>query len=165
MKQLIGYSILILILSISAVSCAVLPGQTGGPRESKWCPPPEGTKSFICTKSAEAGVVPEQVYGWIFSATAIAAVTDVADITWICEFKKKVDARYLRLYPLSYDSAIAEIIAELKVVKDPRKVLLINSILNQNLSLYASPDLVDAYDDLMLRAGSVKFDKDMMCTQ
>ena len=165
MKKLL---FVLLAITIVLPGCAAYERMTdpnAPPPVSNYCPPPEGTKSFICEKSAELKITPEQAYGWIFSASAIAVVTDITDIAWICEFKEKIDQRYLRMYPLSYDSALAEVISELKLVDDPRKVLLIKNILNQNLYLYSSPALIDPYDDLMLRAGSIRFDRDMMCEE
>jgi len=153
-KYLAAILLVIMVLSVSCATTAPV---------SKVCPPPENKPSFICTKSAELKVTPEQVYGWIFSATAIAAVIDIADIDTICAFKKKISVWYVDVYPITYDSVIAKALEELKLIDDPRKVALIKSILNQNITMYASPQLIDEYDDWMVRAGSNKFDLDMGC--
>ena len=135
----------------------------GAAQLSKVCPPPEGKTSWICDKSAEAGVTPEQVYGWIFSATALAAVADVVKISWVCEFKQEISDWYVDMHPLTYDAVINKVIQEANLLKDPQKLLLIKSILNQNLTLYSSPAVIGEYDDWLLRAGSNKFDRDMFC--
>lgn len=155
MRTTLKFSIIILVGAF-LISCIA-------PQPSKVCPPPDGKESWVCDKSAQLEVTPEQIYGWIFSASAIAAVTDVAEIQWICDFKKKIADWYVKVYPVSYDSVINKIIEELKLVKDPRKVLLIKNILNQNLVLFSNTGLIKEYDDWMMRAGSNKFDMDMMC--
>ena len=86
---------------------------------SKVCPPPDGKQSWICEKSEQAGVTPEQVYGWIFSASAIGAITDVTSIEWLCEFKGKISDWYVEVYPVSYDSVINKVIKEMKLIDDP----------------------------------------------
>ena len=147
---------LLLIICFMVVSCmAAAP--------SKVCPPLNGEKSWICEKSIKSDITPEQVYGWIFSASAIAAVTDVAEIGEICAFKKKIDDWYMSVRPVSYDAIIDKVLEELKLLKDARKILLIKNILNQNVMMYSNWQLVDDYDDWMLRAGSAKFNRDMMC--
>ena len=89
-----------------------------GNQVSQVCPAPEGQASWICEKSAEAKVTPEQVYGWIFSASAIAAISDVAEIQEICDFKKEVAQWYVDVYPVTYDSVISKVIEEMKLIKD-----------------------------------------------
>ena len=150
--------IVLLFIALFMAGCGMIAQQP-----SKVCPPPDGQESWICDKSAQLEVTPEQVYGWIFSATAMAAITDVASIKEICEFKAKIDKWYLKMYPVSYDALIQEVVRQLNIIDDPQKVLLIKNILNQNLVMYSSPALIKAYDDWMLRAGSNRFNQDMMC--
>jgi len=134
-------------------------------KPSEVCPPPEGQESWICDKSAELGVTPEKVYGWIYSATAIAAITEVAKIEDICEFEQKIADWYVVTSPISYESIIAQIVKEMKLIDDPRKFLLIKNILSENLIDYSSPMIVKPYDDWMLKAGHNKFQRDMLCDQ
>ena len=127
------------------------------------CPAPEGKESWICEKSIEADIMPETVYGWIFNANAILILADRVEFQEVCDFKKEISDWYLKMYPVSYDSVINEAIARTKLFKDPKKVILMKSMLNENLSMYASPELIYDYDDWIMRAGSRKFDQQMMC--
>jgi len=128
------------------------------------CPPPQGQESWICEKSTDLNVSPEKVYGWIYSAAAIGAIADQVEIQEVCKFKHKIDKWYISVYPVSYDSAISKVLEEANLLKDPKKILLMKNIFNQNLEMYSSPELIDKYDDWMLRAGSNKFERDMLCS-
>ena len=84
-------------------------------------------------------------------------------IEWICDFKKEISNWYVDVYPVTYDTVINKVVQEMKLIEDPRKLLLIKNIINQNMALYSSPALIGEYDDWLLRAGSNRFDRDMMC--
>lgn len=145
-----------LILGIFLMGCAAR-------QPSQVCPPPENQPSWLCQKSAELDITLEQTYGFIFSASAISVVTDLVERQWICDFKKKISDWYVETYPITYDSVIQKVIIELKLLKDQDKILLIKNILNQNMALYSSASMIGEYDDWLLRAGSNKFDQDMLC--
>ena len=89
---------IILILMTMFISCV-------GRQPSRVCPPPEGQESWLCDRSAQLDITLEEVYGFIFSTSAISAVTDLVKREWICDFKKKIADWYLKLYPnITYDS-------------------------------------------------------------
>ena len=70
---------------IFVTACATIPVQNPVcPQEDSW----------ICEKSAELGVQPEQVYGWIYDAAAIAAITDVI----ILRIRKRIRNEKMRLH-------------------------------------------------------------------
>ena len=122
--------------------------------------PQEG--SWICEKSEEIGVQPEQVYGFIYNAAAIAAITDVVKMKDICAFEKEVADWYVKIYPISYDALIGTVLSR-ALSYDKEKTLLIKNILNQNLVAYKSPKLISEPDDIILRKGHVAFRNDMLC--
>jgi len=149
MKKIIGF----IIVSIFLVACATIPIQDPVcPQEGSW----------ICEKSLELGVQPEEVYGWIYDTIAIAAITDVVELKEICEFEQGIADWYVRMYPVSYDAFITEIFAEI-VSLDPVKMILIKNIMNRRLVAYKSPTLISEVDDIILRKGHVAFQRDMMC--
>jgi hypothetical protein len=123
--------------------------------------PKEG--SFICAQSEKMGVQPETVYGWIYSATAIAAVSDVMSIKEICDFEQKIANWYVSFYPVSYDSIISKVVEEVGLIDDPKKAILIKNILNQYLILYSNKEFISAADDEILKKGHSKFRSDMLC--
>jgi len=123
--------------------------------------PKEG--SWICEQSERMDVQPETVYGWIYSASAIAAVSDVASIEEICNFEKKIADWYVEVYPVSYDSLISFVATQTGLIKDAKKAMLIKGILNQYLTLYKSEEFISPADDDILRKGHAKFRKDMFC--
>jgi hypothetical protein len=147
-----------LILALSVVlllaSCATIPIQNPVcPQEDSW----------ICEKSAELGVQPEQVYGWIYDAAAIAAITDVVKIQDLCEFEQEIADWYLKVFPtISYTNFINEILFRITRY-DTQTIMLITNILNRNLLAYNSPQLISAADDIILRKGHVQFRQDMLC--
>jgi hypothetical protein len=146
-----------LILALSVVlllaSCATIPIQDPVcPQEGSW----------ICQKSAELGVQPEQVYGWIYDAAAMAAITDVVKIQDLCEFEKKIADWYVEFYPMSYESFINKMLF-LAYDYNTQKMALILNILNRNFVDYKSPQLISAADDIILRKGHVAFRRDMLC--
>lgn len=138
---------------------ALLIGCTTMPIQNPVCPQ-EG--SWICEKSAELGVEPEHVYGWIYDATAIAVITDVVELNEICNFEKDIADWYNRMYPVSYDTFINEVFFKLSSFS-PQKMILIKSILNRNFVAYRSPELISTADDIILRKGHTQFRNDMLC--
>jgi len=146
-----------IILSLSIVlfliSCATIPVQNPVcPQEGSW----------ICEKSAELGVQPEQVYGWIYDAAAMAALIDIVDIQELCEFEQKIADWYVEFYPFSYDVLIGQITAEM-MSYPPEKMLLIKNILNRNIMAYSSPLIISEPDDIIFKKGHVAFRRDMLC--
>ncbi len=118
--------------------------------------------SWICEKSAEVGIHPETVYGWMFSAAAVGAISDIVEIKELCAFEKEIADFYVREYPVSYTSLIDEGIRRADF-KEPEKAILIKNILNQNLTMYSSAELISESDDLILRRGHTAFRRDMLC--
>ena len=146
-----------IILSLSIVlflvSCATIPVQNPVcPQEGSW----------ICEKSAELGVQPEQVYGWIYDAAAMAALIDIVDIQELCEFEQKIADWYVEFYPFSYDVLIGQITAKM-MSYPPEKMLLIKNILNRNIMAYSSPLIISEPDDIIFKKGHVAFRRDMLC--
>jgi hypothetical protein len=130
---------------------------------SKVCPPPEGQESWLCEKSAELDITLEQVYGWIYTPVATGVVFDKLDRQEICDFDSEISDWYIRNYPFSYDRLIMEIFTQLKAIDDPMKLALLSNIINRNLNLYSSPELIKAYDDQLIRAGNNQFRMDFYC--
>ena len=120
------------------------------------------TDSWICEQSHKAGIEPENVYGWLFSAAAIAAIQDTDNITVICGFEGDIADWYDRVSPISYDSLIDEMLMRSDLFKDPRQTILVKRIINENVMLYESPELIKEDDDLLLRKGHSKFRRDML---
>ena len=149
MKKLI----LALCVVVLLASCATVPIQNPVcPQEGSW----------ICQKSAELGVQPEQVYGWIYDAAAIAAITDIVKIQDLCEFEQNIADWYVQMYPVSYESFINKMLF-LAYNYDTQKMALILNILNRNFVDYKSPELISEPDDIILRKGHVQFRRDMLC--
>jgi len=149
MKKLIGF----IIVSIFLVACATVPIQNPVcPQEGSW----------ICEKSAELGVQPEEVYGWIYDTIAIAAISDVVKLKEVCKFEQEIADWYVRMYPISYDAFITEMFSKISDL-DPQKMMLIKNIINRRLVTYRSPALISEVDDIILRKGHVAFQRDMMC--
>ena len=146
-------SILALSIVLFLVSCAAVPIQNPVcPQEGSW----------ICEKSAELGIQPEQVYGWIYDAMAIAIVTDIVEIQEICLFEQMIADWYSGLYPMSYDNFIGMILKKITKL-DPQKMILIKNIINKNFVAYSSPALISEADDIILRKGHMAFRQDMLC--
>ncbi len=118
--------------------------------------------SFICETSRNNDIEPEHVYGWIFSASAVAAIIEPEAQELLCEFSAELGDWYVRLFPVSYESVLVEIAAMLKNL-DNRQVKLLKSILNANLDIYSSPLIITPADDFIMRAGNNKFQADMFC--
>ena len=149
MKKLIGF----IIMSLLIVACATVPIQNPVcPQEGSW----------ICEKSAELGVQPEEVYGWIYDTIAIAAISDVVKLKEVCKFEQEIADWYVRMYPISYDAFITEMFSKISEL-DPQKMILIKNIINRRLVAYRSPALISEVDDIILRKGHVAFQRDMMC--
>ena len=143
----------LIITSIFLVSCATIPVQNPVcPQEGSW----------ICEKSLELGVQPEEVYGWIYDATTIAVISDVVKLKEICEFEQEIADWYVKMYPISYDTFITEMFSKISSL-DPQKMMLIKNIINRRLVAYRSPVLISEADDIILRKGHVAFQRDMMC--
>jgi len=122
--------------------------------------PQEG--SWICEQSEKLNIQPETVYGWIYTASAVAAISDVIEIKEICDFERDVASHYVRMWPMSYSSFIDAVIGITDSM--PReKMILIKNIINRNLIQYRSPELVSEADDIILRKGHVAFRRDMAC--
>ena len=119
--------------------------------------------SWICEQSEKIGVNPETVYGWVFSAAAIAAVSDIVEVKEICDFEQEIADFYVREYPISYASFVDEAIRRADFIDEPEKAILIKNILNQNLLQYHNPELISNADDMILRRGHAAFRKDMLC--
>jgi len=147
-----------IILSLSIVlflvSCATIPVQNPVcPQEGSW----------ICEKSAELGVQPEQVYGWIYDAAAIAAITDVVKIQDLCEFEQEIADWYNKVFPvISYTDFINEILYRITRY-DTQTIILITNILNRNLLAYNNTQSISLADDIILKKGHVAFRRDMLC--
>ena len=147
-----------IILSLSIVlfliSCATIPVQNPGcPQEGSW----------ICQKSAELGVQPEQVYGWVYDAAAIAAITDVVKIQDLCEFEQEIADWYNKVFPvISYTDFINEILYRITRY-DTQTIILITNILNRNLLAYNNIQSISLADDIILKKGHVAFRRDMLC--
>ena len=122
--------------------------------------PQEG--SWICTKSAELGYEPEQVYGWIYNAAAIGALTDIVKIQELCEFEQKIADWYLEFYPFSYDALIDQMLSQ-TLKYDTKKMLLIKNMLNKNFIMYRSPAIITPPDDIIFKKGHAQFRRDMLC--
>lgn len=122
--------------------------------------PQEG--SWICEKSAELNIYPETVYGWVYSAAAVAAISDVVKIKEVCDFEAEVAAFYARAWPVSYGSLVDKII-RITDVMPAEKAALIKNIINVNLVQYKSYELISEADDIILRKGHVAFRRDMAC--
>jgi len=118
--------------------------------------------SWICEQSEKLGVQPETVYGWIYSAAAVGAISDVIEIKEICDFEKRIANFYQDAWPVSYMSLVDEVIRTTEFM-DPEKALLIKNIINVNLIQYKSPELISVADDAILRKGHVAFRRDMAC--
>jgi len=141
------------IVSIFLVACATVPIQDPVcPQEGSW----------ICEKSLELGVQPEEVYGWIYDTIAIAAISDVVKLKEVCKFEQEIADWYVRMYPISYDAFITEMFSKISSL-DPQKMMLIKNIINRRLVAYKSPALISEADDIILRKGHVAFQRDMMC--
>ena len=149
---------LICVISVLLlVSCAIAP-----PKDPV-CSKVEGN-SFICEKSHELGVEPEQVYGWIYSPTALAVVANKVSINDVCEFEQKVADWYDSIYPdVSYMDVIKHITGEIKLIADPQKQILLMNILNPYLNAYNSVLSISQADDTILRKGHTRFRRDMLC--
>ena len=149
MKKLISF----IIASIFLVACATVPIQNPVcPQEGSW----------ICEKSVELGVQPEEVYGWIYDTIAIAAISDVVKLKEVCKFEQEIADWYVKMYPISYDAFITEMFSKISEL-DPQKMMLIKNIINRRLVAYRSPALISEVDDIILRKGHVAFQRDMMC--
>ena len=149
-----------LLSTIAILSMLIVFGCAGmQPIQNPVCPQ-EG--SFICEKSAELGVQPEQVYGWIYDAAALAALTDIVKIQELCDFEQKIADWYVQYYPFSFDVLIGQITAEM-LSYPPEKMRLIKNIMNRNLVAYSSPQIIMEPDDIIFRKGHVAFRKDMLC--
>ena len=146
-----------LILALSAVlllaSCATVPIQNPVcPQEGSW----------ICDRSAQLGIQPEQLYGWIYDAAVVAAVTDVVEIQELCEFEQKIADWYIAGSSFSYTALINEMIFRVTLY-DRKKMMLIASALNPYLWEYRSTELISPADDLIFKKGHKAFRRDMLC--
>lgn len=146
-----------LLLIFMVVGCA---GMELKQPENPICPQDD---SWICFESEELGIAPETAYGWIYSAAAMSTLSDLASIQGVCEFEAKIAAWYKRLYPISYNSLIDQVLIEARFMDSPEKVLLIKNIVNKNLELYRSAELISEVDDMILRRGHFAFRRDMLC--
>jgi len=143
----------VIVLFLFLVGCTAMPiADPVCPQEDSW----------ICEKSAELNVAPETVYGWIYSAAAVAAVSKITDIKEICDFEQEIADFYVRVYPVTYDTLIDEAILTADF-KNPETALLIKNILNRNLIMYKSPKFISDVDNAILRRGHVAFRRDMLC--
>jgi len=132
--------------------------------DSKVCPPPNEEDSWICEKSEDLNIAPEGVYYLIFDAAAIAVITDVTDIAWLWEFDSKIATWYIDLYPnVTPADLINKIIKEMKLIEDPGKLLLISSVINRHLRQFWSVELINEYDDGLVRGGNNWFRNDLGC--
>jgi len=149
------------ITSIAAViiiaGCA---GYTPLPVEDPVCPR-EG--SWLCDQSAALGVTLEDTYGWIYTATAGAAIVDIVDRVEVCEFAKEVGSWYESHYPLSYAGLIAEVVSRMQKIDDPEKLQLLSNIINKNLMQYTNTQIISKADDEIIRIGYDAFITDMYC--
>jgi len=138
---------------IFLTACATIPIQNPVcPQEGSW----------ICQKSEELGVQPEQIYDWIYDAAVIAAVTDIAEIKEVCDYEQEIADWYVAYYPFSYDTLISKML-NLMISYDDQKMTLILKVLSKNLIAYASPSLISKPDDIIFRKGHVQFRRDMLC--
>ena len=142
-----------LVAIIFVTACVTIPIQNPVcPQEGSW----------ICEKSAELGIQPEQVYGWIYDAAALTAITDIIKVKELCDYEQEIADWYNEVYPVSYESIITRMVsATLKY--DNEKALLIKNILKRNIWSYASSELISPADDIIFRKGHVAFRQDMLC--
>ena len=149
MKKLILALSIVLLLA----SCATVPVQNPVcPQEGSW----------ICDRSAQLGIQPEQLYGWIYDAAVVAAVTDVVEIQELCEFEQKIADWYIAGSSFSYTALINEMIFRVTLY-DRKKMMLIASALNHYLWEYRSTELISPADDLIFKKGHKAFRRDMLC--
>lgn len=146
--------------TIIALIAVALIGCTGSPTPVDPICPQEG--SWICEKSAELGIHPETVYGWVYSAAAVAAISDVVEIKEICDFEAEVARFYQGAWPVSYSSLVDAVIRLTDFV-EAEKAILIKNIINVNLIQYKNSELISSTDDIILRKGHVAFRRDMAC--
>lgn len=138
---------------IFITACATVPIQNPVcPQEDSW----------ICERSAQLGIQPEQVYGWIYDASAMGVLIDAVKIQDLCDYEQEVADWYLKVYPISYDSLITNMLS-LAVSYDPQKTLLIKSMLNRNFIMYSNSKLISTEDDIIFRKGHGAFRQDMLC--
>jgi uncharacterized lipoprotein YajG len=138
---------------IFVTACATVPIQNPVcPQEGSW----------ICERSAQLGIQPEQLYGWIYDAAVVAAVTDVVKIQELCEFEQKLADWYISVYPMSHTALIGKVISSVTSYDD-QKMALIASVLNRNLLQYRSTELISPADDLIFKKGHKAFRRDMLC--
>jgi hypothetical protein len=121
--------------------------------------------SWLCEQSEKLGITLEDTYGWIYSASATAALFNAVDRKEICKFTKDVGEFYDKRYPLSYAGIIAEIATQIKLIDDPEKALLLSNILNQNLRLYSNTQIISMADDEIIRIGYHKYREEMLCRE
>jgi len=70
----------------------------------------------------------------------------------------------LNNYPnISTDTFITEFIKRVELVDDPNKAILLRNIVNQNVGVYRSPELVKPKDDSIMRGGNNRWRMEMLC--
>lgn len=146
---------LALLVVVFLVSCAVVPQVIQNPV----CPVED---SWICEQSEKLGIQPEEVYGYMYDAVAIAAIADVVKLKEVCAYEQRVADWYDKVYPVSYTSMITEMV-EMTMSMDKEKALLISGILNKRLAFYSSHEFIRPNDDVILRKAHVAFQHDFGC--
>lgn len=129
------------------------------PVQNPVCPQED---SFICTQSAKYNIQPEQVYGYLYDAAAIATITDVMDLETVCAYEQSVADWYEAMAPLTYDAFIKGMILTATDM-EPIKAALLIRIINKHLWVYGSPALISPADDAIIRKAHVAFRDDMLC--
>jgi len=149
----------LLIGVIALLSCIHIPVE-----ESQICKDVPDEESFLCQKSRELGYSLEDTYGIIYTTTAVGTITNTVDREWLCDFDKEVAEFYLDNYPnISTDTFITEFIKRVELVDDPNKAILLRNIVNQNVGVYRSPELVKPKDDSIMRGGNNRWRMEMLC--
>lgn len=121
--------------------------------------------SWICEVCHKQGIEPEQVYGMIYQATAVAGVIDDDVRQATCKFSYAVGDWYVAHFPFSYDDVLIGVAEQLKFIEkeDAKKARLIKGILNPNLNAFSSPKSIVDKDDYILRYFNTKLQQDLFC--
>jgi hypothetical protein len=152
--------LLLYLIAILFGACGIIQHQ---PPVDPVCPPKDPTvESFICAKSAELKIQPEDIYNVIFNASVVAVLADV-DRKWLCDFSKDLGDWYVKYYPLTFETLINELLRRQKLIDDPDKLLVLNAALNKNLMQYYVDLEIAPYDDMILRKGNNQYQKDLFC--
>jgi len=146
---------LALLVVVFLASCAMVPQVIQNPV----CPAED---SWICEQSKKLGIQPEEVYGYLYDAVAIAAITDAVKLKDVCEYEQQVADWYVMVYPLSYTTMITGMVG-MTTSMDKEDAMLISGILNKRLAFYASHEFIRPADDAIFKKAHVAFQSDFGC--